>query len=220
MLGGCRIAKVGDVPGAGALLGIGLHAATIIWSMPKGTYLVLANVGSPMIRCTFEHVPAALSFRLLGACHASFVMRSTFQQFGTYPLEISNQGIRRFLALFIPMAFVGWMPAAVLLSQGHTRPIPVWVHGHPPDSELSCSSECSDSFCMSRDTTNHREHDSATIIMTMNGWCSERLHSFPKRGFADARVENQPSQVFGLFLFQNPSRSHHGEARWLTRITG
>ena len=47
-----------------------------------------------------------------------FLVDSVFSTYGNYPLTIFGRGLGSLLTLVVPVAFVGYLPAAVLL--GHT----------------------------------------------------------------------------------------------------
>lgn len=127
MFGGFRIATIGHVVGAVIILGIAIRNASIDWTAAHVVFLVSAVLGSAMIRGAFELVPAAMTFRLLGGGRASFGVEIVFRNFGIYPLDIFGSGLRGFLTFILPVAFVGWIPAAVLLGHTGSLPIPTWV---------------------------------------------------------------------------------------------
>jgi ABC-2 type transport system permease protein len=126
MFGGFRIATLGDVLGAALLLGIGIHGVTISWTTPKIIYLVLAVVGSGMVRGAVELAPAALTFRLLSASLTGLVP-AVFGQVAGYPLTIFERRLQIFLTYVLPVAFAAWIPGAVLLDRTDELPIPGWM---------------------------------------------------------------------------------------------
>jgi len=127
MFGGFRIAIVGDVIGAVILLAVGLQTASIDWSLPKAVFLVLAVVGSGLVRGAFELAGCALVFRSLVSGWVQFATDSLFGQFGSYPLDIFARRARQLLTYVIPVAFVAWVPSTVLLDRTEVLPFPAWV---------------------------------------------------------------------------------------------
>lgn len=127
MFGGFRIAVVGDVLGAVILLGVGLRAASVDWSLAKAVFLVLAVIGSGLVRGACELAVSALSFRFLSRGWAGWLVESMFGQFGAYPLDIFARRLQTFLTWVIPVAFVAWVPSAVLLDRTEVLPFPAWV---------------------------------------------------------------------------------------------
>ncbi|MGB3330412.1 MAG: ABC-2 family transporter protein [Thermomicrobiales bacterium] len=122
-----RVAILGDVIGAIVLLGVGLRQAEIVWSPAKVTFLVLAVIGSGLIRGAIDLVGASLVFRTLSAGYAQWMTEMIFTQFGVYPLDVFTARLRNFFTWVIPVAFVAWVPAAVLLGRTGELPVPAWV---------------------------------------------------------------------------------------------
>jgi ABC-2 type transport system permease protein len=127
MFGGFRIAIVGDVLGAVILLGAGLQGSDIAWSPAKAMFLVLAVIGSGLVRGSFELAGCALVFRTLVSGWVQSATSRLFGQFGAYPLDIFGQALRNFMTWVIPVAFVAWVPATVLLNRTEVLPFPAWV---------------------------------------------------------------------------------------------
>lgn len=127
MFGGFRIAIVGDVLGGAILLAAGLHGAEIAWSPAKVAFLVLAVIGSGLVRGAVELAGSALVFRSLVSDWAQVFTHAMFGTFGAYPLDIFARRLRLFLTWVIPVAFVAWVPAAVLLDRTDVLPFPAWL---------------------------------------------------------------------------------------------
>ena len=127
MFGGFRIAIVGDVIGAVILLTAGLRTAAIDWSPAKAVFLALAVIGSGLVRGAFELAGCALVFRSFVSGWAQFATTTLFGQFGSYPLDIFGRRLQAFLTWVIPVVFVAWVPACVLLDRTEVLPFPAWV---------------------------------------------------------------------------------------------
>lgn len=127
MFGGFRIAIVGDVLAAVAVLGAGLRGVDIDWTPAKVVFLVLAVIGAGLVRGAFELAGSALVFRSLVSGWMGFVTDMLFGQFGAYPLDIFGLRARQLLTYVIPVAFVAWVPSAVLLDRTKVLPFPAWV---------------------------------------------------------------------------------------------
>lgn len=131
MFGGFRIATLGEVLSAVILLVAGVTAVDIAWTVPKGLYFVLAIAGSAMIRGAFELLPSALVFRTLTSSQIG-VVHYIFDQFGGYPLTIFERRLRGFLTFLVPVAFIAWVPGAVLLDRTDELPVPAWIAWSSP----------------------------------------------------------------------------------------
>lgn len=127
MFGGFRIAIVGDVVAAMILLGVGLRTANIDWTPAKAVFLVLAVIGSGLVRGAFDLAGCALVFRSLVSGWVQFATASLFGQFGAYPIDIFARRARQLLTYVIPVAFVAWVPSTVLLDRTDVLPFPAWI---------------------------------------------------------------------------------------------
>ena len=67
---------------------------------------------------------ATCSFRALNTTSLVFLVDSIFSNFGNYPLSIYGAGVRWLLTFGIPVAFVSYFPAAVLLGRTHDLSVP------------------------------------------------------------------------------------------------
>lgn len=122
-----RVAIIGDVIGAVVLLGVGLRQATIDWSPAKVVFLALAVIGSGLVRGAADLAGASLIFRTQSAGYLQWMTGMVFGQFGGYPLDIFAPRLRNLLTFVIPVAFVAWIPTAVLLNRTSVLPVPAWV---------------------------------------------------------------------------------------------
>jgi ABC-2 type transport system permease protein len=122
-----RVAILGDVIGAVILLGAGIRQAGVDWTPAKVLFLVLAVIGSGLVRGAIDLAGSALIFRTLSAGYAQWMTEMVFKQFGSYPLDIFATRLQNFLTWVIPVAFVAWVPAAVLLDRTSALPFPAWL---------------------------------------------------------------------------------------------
>jgi ABC-2 type transport system permease protein len=127
MFGTVRIAILGDLLGAVVLLGAGLRQADIAWSSANVVFLVLAVISSGLVRGAIDLAGSALVFRTFSAGYAQWMTEMMFKQFGAYPLDIFAARLQNFLTWVIPVAFVAWVPAAVLLGRSEVLPFPEWM---------------------------------------------------------------------------------------------
>ena len=145
MFGGFRIAVLGNLLGAVVVLGAGLRAADIAWSPSKVLFLVLAVLGSGLIRGGFELAASSLVFRSLDTGWVQYLSYVSFGEFGSYPLDIFGREARRLLTFVIPVAFTAWVPAAVLLDRPEVLPFPAWVAWGTPVLGVACTAA---SWCL------------------------------------------------------------------------
>jgi ABC-2 type transport system permease protein len=90
-------------------------------------FLGAAVIGGAALDGAFQIGPGALSFRFMSteSLRGSFEYLST--QYGGYPLTILNNGAMYLMTYVLPLAFVAWVPGAVLLGRADELPMPLWL---------------------------------------------------------------------------------------------
>jgi ABC-2 type transport system permease protein len=122
-----RVAVFGDMLSGLVALGVGIALADIAWTPGKVLYLIAAVVGSACLNAAFQIGPGSLSFRFLDSESIRGTFSYVFTQFAGYPLGILQRRARDVLTFVIPMAFIAWVPGAVLLDRTAELPMPAWV---------------------------------------------------------------------------------------------
>lgn len=107
----------GDLVGGVLILAVATAMTDIDWSAPAVGYLVLAVVGGGLLEASLQLAAAALTFRMLSTLSIRVLIDNIFNTFGNYPLKIFG-GVGQFLLTFVlPLAFVAYLPASVLLDR-------------------------------------------------------------------------------------------------------
>jgi ABC-2 type transport system permease protein len=117
MVGYIYLRDVGNLIG-GVGLFLAAHALVgIDWSPLALLYLVLAVIGGCLVEAAIALVCAALAFRLLGG-HTLYVLVNDMNNtFGNYPLTIFHGAVQFVLLTVVPLAFVAYVPATMLLGR-------------------------------------------------------------------------------------------------------
>ena len=127
MFGRFRVTVLGDFLGGAILLGIGFAIVDIDWSVSKTLFLVAALVGGAALDGAFQLGPAALTFRYLDSMPLRVIFDSMFMRFGGYPVSIFDRPARFLITYLVPLAFMAWVPATILLDKTGDLPFPVWI---------------------------------------------------------------------------------------------
>jgi ABC-2 type transport system permease protein len=127
MFGSFRISIIGDLLGGLLLLIIGLSLVPIDWTPAKALFLVGAIVGGALIDGAFQLGPAALAFRFLDSWPLRVLFDGLFTRFGGYPTPIFDRPARTLFTWLIPIAFVAWAPATIVLDRTSELPFPAWI---------------------------------------------------------------------------------------------
>lgn len=124
MFSSFRITVVGDVIGGLLLLTVALSIVEIDWTIAKVVFLITTLIGGAMLDGAFQLGSASLTFRFLDSWPARLMFDTVFTQFGGYPLTILDRTARSFLTFVLPLAFMAWVPATVLLERTEELPFP------------------------------------------------------------------------------------------------
>lgn len=127
MFGGFRVAAFGDALGGIVLLGAGIMLADINWTVARVVFLIAAVIGGAMLDGAFQLGPAALTFRFLDSSALRGFLENLATQYGGYPLSLFERKVRYALTFVLPLAFMAWVPATVLLNRTGELPFPGWL---------------------------------------------------------------------------------------------
>lgn len=127
MFSSFRMTTLGDLIGGLVILGIAIGQVDVDWSPAKAMLLVAALIAGAMLDGAFQLGPAAFTFRFLETISLRVVFDNIFSNFGGYPVSIFERPTRVLLTYLVPMAFMAWVPATVLLDRTDELPFPVWI---------------------------------------------------------------------------------------------
>jgi ABC-2 type transport system permease protein len=127
-----HISIFGDLLGGLALFVAATSFVAVDWSASALLYLGLAIIGGALVEMALRVLFSALAFRFLSANAFLFLLDTIFSNFANYPLKIFG-GVLEFLLTFgLPLAFMAYFPATVLLGRtGELRVSPIFAYGAP-----------------------------------------------------------------------------------------
>jgi ABC-2 type transport system permease protein len=111
------VGAIGDFGGGVAIFIAANVMVGIAWTPVALGYLVLAVIGGALIEAGIKLVIASLCFRWLSTRALVFLVDDLFSNFGNYPLRIFGGTIQFLLTFALPVAFIAYFPAAVLLGR-------------------------------------------------------------------------------------------------------
>jgi ABC-2 type transport system permease protein len=127
-----HISIVGDFIGGLALFAVAASLVTVNWTPLALLYLVLALIGGALIELALRVLFSALAFRFLSANAFMFVLDTVFSNFANYPLSIFGSVLEFLLTFGMPLAFMAYFPAVVLLGRtGELQVNPIFAYGAP-----------------------------------------------------------------------------------------
>jgi ABC-2 type transport system permease protein len=126
------ISAFGDLIGGAALIAAAARLIDVTWTARAIAYLLLALAGGALIQLALRLLLASFSFRALSVNGLMSIADDLFNDFGTYPLSIFNSTLQFLLTFGIPVAFMAYFPAAVLLERTAELQIhPIIAYGAP-----------------------------------------------------------------------------------------
>ena len=107
----------GDLLGGLALFAAASVLVTIDWTPLAIFYLVLALTGGALVELALRLLFSALVFRFLSANALLFLLDTLVGNFANYPLKIFGSVLEFLLTFGVPLAFMAYFPATVLLGR-------------------------------------------------------------------------------------------------------
>jgi ABC-2 type transport system permease protein len=121
------ILAVGDILLGVAVLGSVSAIAPVDWSPRTVGYLLAAVIGGGLMEGAILTTLSALAFRFMGSYSLNSFVDNIFTTFGTYPLAALGPVVSYGLTFVVPLAFVAYFPATVLLGRTGELFVPVWL---------------------------------------------------------------------------------------------
>lgn len=126
------LSAFGEVLGGPALFLAANSLVDVDWTPQSVLYLLLALAGGALLELSIRVLIVSFSFRALRVNGLMGIMDDIFSEFGTYPLSIFNTTLQFLLTFGIPVAFMAYFPAAVLLGRTAELQVdPSFAYGAP-----------------------------------------------------------------------------------------
>lgn len=127
-----NLTVLGDLLGGAALVVAGAIQVDVAWTVPGAGYLVLAVIGGGLVEGALHLTATALAFRLLSTQALAGAIEDLLSSVGGYPLRIFPAGAEFVLTFVLPIAFVAYFPATVLLGRTDALSVPAWLAALAP----------------------------------------------------------------------------------------
>lgn len=122
-----RINAFGDLIGGTALVIAASIQAPVDWSPLAIAYLILAVIGGGLVEGATQITLGSLGFRFLQTYPTRATVNEIFNVYGNYPNTIFPSALRAGLTFVLPIAFVAFFPASVLLNRADELSVPLWL---------------------------------------------------------------------------------------------
>ncbi|MEV0972184.1 ABC transporter permease [Microtetraspora glauca] len=102
------------------------------WNLAMIGFCVPAVVGGALVEASFHLSLSSLSLRMLDTRALRGFLDDVFSKFGSYPMSVFGGVTQWVLTFVLPVAFVAYMPASVLLDKTGSLNVPALVaYGSP-----------------------------------------------------------------------------------------
>lgn len=118
---------LGDLAGGVVLLVAASTLVDVDWSAVAIGYLVLAVLGGALVSAAVQIFASALAFRFLSTRSLRFLLDQVFLLAGGYPMKVFPAALRFGLTFVVPLAFVAYLPATVLLDRSAELSVQPWL---------------------------------------------------------------------------------------------
>ncbi|HTU73068.1 MAG TPA: ABC-2 family transporter protein [Trebonia sp.] len=123
---------IGDFAAGLLLFGLALARLQLDWTPARIGFLIAAIIGAIGVEAALATLLASLSLLVMIGRAPFQWLDSVLGSFGNYPLSALPVPARQVLTFVIPIAFVGYLPAAVLTSRAGTAGVAQWLaYGAP-----------------------------------------------------------------------------------------
>ena len=106
---------------------IAFHSLDLVWSFEKAAILALALISGTALYFAIFVLTAVFCFWTVQGKEATHVFTYGGEFMSMYPLEVYHGWLRRFITFVIPLAFVNYYPALLILDRQDPLGLPQWV---------------------------------------------------------------------------------------------
>ena len=114
------------------LAGIGIFTAALLrldlhWTPAKALYVIAGIIGGTLAEAAIQTLVSIAALRFTGVQTWTFWIDQTISTFGNYPLSVLPGAVRGGLTFALPVAFIAFLPAAVVTGHMATTGVPAWL---------------------------------------------------------------------------------------------
>ena len=118
---------LGDSFSALLLFAFAIARVHLAWTPPMVVYLVAAVIGGVLLEAAIQTFVSILAFRFTMPIAVFMWFDRMIATFGNYPFSILPLAARAVLTYLLPVAFVAYLPAAVLTGRVASTGVPEWL---------------------------------------------------------------------------------------------
>ena len=112
-----QVSVLGDLLGGLAIFLAANALTDVAWSPMAIAYLLLAILGGALVELATRVLIGAMTFKTLTSAPLMFLSDSVFSTYANYPLSIFGSILAWIFTFLVPLAFVAYLPATLLLDR-------------------------------------------------------------------------------------------------------
>jgi ABC-2 type transport system permease protein len=122
-----QVSAFGDLAAGVGIFVFALYRLDIGWTPLKVLYVACGIVGGMMIEAGIQTVLAIATLRFTGTFTWSSWADQMISTFGNYPLNVLPSPAKDALTFAFPIAFIAFLPAAVVTGHTASTGLPLWL---------------------------------------------------------------------------------------------
>lgn len=127
-----RVNAFGDLLAGAGIFVLAIFRLHIAWTPDKALYLVAGVIGGMMVEAGMQTLLAIASLRFTGMFTWTSWADQMISTFGNYPLNVLPSPTKDALTFAFPIAFIAYLPAAVVTGHTASTGLPVWLTAASP----------------------------------------------------------------------------------------
>ncbi|WP_157996148.1 ABC-2 family transporter protein [Kribbella sp. VKM Ac-2569] len=127
-----NLQQLGDIFIAAAVLGVAVRNASIDWTFGLALFCGASVIGGGLIEASLQTIRAAAAFRLANTDALIGTIDSLVGTYSNFPLQIFGGFASAFFTFAVPLAFIAWAPAAILLNRSADLGFPAEIAWSTP----------------------------------------------------------------------------------------
>jgi viologen exporter family transport system permease protein len=123
---------IGDLGVAIILFAGALSLVDVTWTPGLLGYLLAGIIGGMLMEAAILTAMGAVAMHAPATMHWSVWVEDLFATFGNYPLSILPRFVAELLTFVLPIAFIAYLPAAVITGHLDSVGVPAWLAAGAP----------------------------------------------------------------------------------------
>lgn len=122
-----QVSSFGDLLAGVGIFVLAIFRLHIAWTPLNASYIVFGTVGGMFVEAGIQTVLAIASLRFTGMYTWTGWFDQMISTFGNYPLNILPSPAKDALTFVFPVAFIAYLPAAIVTGHSASTGLPLWL---------------------------------------------------------------------------------------------